>query len=382
MRGEHATPTPRNPGRRPRIPSAFSAFALGDLTWPTKRVATDDIVTASGAPERRHTSDACRLSSAGPRRTLLSRLDALGALGAHLPLAVICNAVDRAAHHRTSDPRRLRGPGPVTGPLEEPPVSAAGGVEPPPARTVHLAVVVTPLPIDPDRPFDLSLPRAAAPRRSPEGDGPMTRRPREVRRCRLPSVRSGDPDVGWGWAGPVPFPAGGRRRGAAPAPSRAACNPPRIRSEPRALRMDRVFMSSSTLHARARVRLRTRGSIVISGVSPSGPRVGSRRLARASRLLMASGEQGACHEKLSDRRAECAVTARESSENADVTNARLSFARRPDVHSARATLSPPWDCDFAWSYSSSCRWCWSSRSSHSSSSANSANSGDRSSICA
>jgi hypothetical protein len=32
-----------------------------------------------------------------------------------------------------------------------------------------------------------------------------------------------------------------------------------------------------------------------------------------------------------------------SSENAAVTNARLSSARRPDVHSARAKLSAPWD---------------------------------------
>ena len=44
------------------------------------------------------------------------------------------------------------------------------------------------------------------------------------------------------------------------------------------------------------------------------------------------------------------------SEQRPESDTTLSLARAPVACATRARLRPPWDCDFAWSYSSWCRW--------------------------
>lgn len=247
---------------------------------------------------------------------------------------------------RTSDPLAgCRGAGPGTGPVEEPRGSAAGGVEL--AAGTDRAVmpsVVTPLSIDPHGSIRLRLPVSGHPDVALRRNGPVAGDPDIGPGRGLPRIGSGHPDVGGARLRRHGLLRGCRRRGRC-----LHCRGRQVTAAQDQQRHPERSQHGPSLHRHPLRSMLPCASSSSREASVSlgrfaDPHIAPPRALRArSRVsLRASGEQGACHGERSNLRAKCAVTARQYSEITDESNATLSFARRPDVHSPRAKLGAPW----------------------------------------
>jgi hypothetical protein len=208
-------------------PSVIGVRArTSDPSIPRGRARSSGGPGAGAAPARPDTATSCRAgdiltaprhvrsSDLGPGRLArdpASRRRALGALRAHLPLAVVGDAVDRAPDH--VDPFALHRRFGVRldhGQTGQDPPTPTGDVAPPvgmdraPRSSVMTPAtidrhsrssVLTPVAIDPHVAGRLRLPVTRDPDEASRRDSPVTRDPHVGPRGRLPVVGARHPDV-------------------------------------------------------------------------------------------------------------------------------------------------------------------------------------------